>query len=183
MERIISRVEFEFRNSKVRVQAVCDYQAIELPGLVLGPFREGERYSIPLWAALELVRKGIVKFIEGPEVGNEELIRIHRRETRLSSSLAEELPGDFYPRLRMLLARVEREALKDPSRLTELKRLEAMARDIVNARLKKLVSIASSMARSQLMRRYLAPEEALVFDLVGELADAWREEVIKHGRT
>jgi len=180
VERIIRDVEFEFLNAKVRVQANCDYQALDLPGLELGPFKEGERYSLPLWAALELERKGIVKLIEAPELSVEELISIHSKETRIPKGLFE-LPSDFYPRLRMLLARVGREALKDPSKVPELRRVENMARDIVNARLKKLISLASSVARSPLTRRCLTPEEEFVFDLVGDIADTWREEVMGRG--
>jgi len=181
VERAISNAEFEFLNTKVRVQAECDFQALELPGLAIGPFSKGERYSLPLWVALELARKGVVKLVEPPELSTEELIRVHSRETRLSKGLAAELPGDFYPRLRRLLARVRDDAQRDPSRLAELGRLQHMARDIVDVRLKKIVSLASSVARSPLTRKYLTPEEELLFDVIGDLADAWREKVVGIG--
>lgn len=181
--RAIQDAEFEFLNSRARVQATCDYEAIRLPGLVLGPFKEGERYTMPLWAALELARKGIVSFIEPPELDSEELMKVHTRETRLAAGLAEELPEDFYPRLRRLLSKLEHEARRDPSKLVELRRWEGMAKDIVNARLKKIVSTASSMAKSSRVKRYLTPEEQVVFDLVGRIADTWRKEVVNYGRS
>ncbi len=170
-------MEFEFLNSKVRVQAEQDFQAIELPGLKLGPFSRGERYSMPLWAAEELERKGIVRMVERPELGDEDLMRFHSRETGLPGGPLE-LPGDFYPRLRRLLRKLEEEARRDPSLLPNLEKLRARAQDIVNARLKKIVSLASSVARSPMTRKYLTPEEELLFDLIGDLADTWREEVV-----
>ena len=177
VEKAILDAEFEFANAKVRVQAECDFQALELPGLRIGPFSKGERYSLPLWAALELAKKGVVKLIEPAELGVDELIRVHSRETRLSRGLSADLPEDFYPRLRRLLARLREEAARDPSRLRELDRVQHMARDVVNVRLKKVISLASSVARSPLTRKYLTPEEELLFDTVGDLADAWREVV------
>ncbi len=178
VERAISDAEFEFANAKVRVQAECDFQALELPGLKIGPFSKGERYSLPLWVALELARRGVVRLVEPAELSVDELIRAHSRETRLSRGLAADLPSDFYPRLRRLLAKLREEASRDPSRLRELDRVQHMARDIVNVRLKKVISLASSVARSPLTRKHLTPEEELLFDTIGDLADAWREEVV-----
>ncbi|RLI09518.1 hypothetical protein DRO32_00440 [Candidatus Bathyarchaeota archaeon] len=181
VRRAISDMEFEFSNSRVRVEAECDFEALELPGLKIGPFSRGERYTIHLWVAEELEKKGVVKMVERPELSDEEFMRYHKRETGLSGGLFE-LPADFYPRLRRKLARLEEEAGRNPSSLQELERLRARAQDVVNARLKKIVSLASSVAKSPMTRRYLTPEEEVIFDLVGDLADAWRGEVIKVGR-
>ena len=178
VEKAISDAEFEFKNAKVRVQAACDLQALELPGLTIGPFSKGERYTLPLWVAVELARRGVVKLIEPAELSVDELIKVHSRETRLSRGLSTELPSDFYPRLRRLLAKLREEAVRDPSRLQELGRIQHMARDIVDVRLKKIVSLASSVARSPLTRKYLTPEEELLFDAIGDLTDAWREKVV-----
>ncbi len=181
VERAISDAEFEFSNSRVRVKAEHDFQGIELPGLKIGPFTRGERYTLPLWVAEELERKGVVSLVEEPRLKPEELMVIHHREASLAKGLSE-LPSDFYPRLRRLLARARAEAQKDPGKLAELSRLLNWARDVVNARLKKIVSLASSVARSPLTRKYLTPEEELIFDLVGDLSDAWREVITGDGR-
>jgi len=176
----ISDAEFEFSNSKVRVQAERDFQAIELPGLSIGPFSKGERYTLLLWVAEELARKGIVKLVEEARLRPEELMTIHHREAGLSKGLSPDVPSDFYPRLRRLLAKAREEAEREPGRLQELNRLLNMAKDVVNARLKKIVSLASSVARSPLTRRDLTPEEEVIFDLIGDISDAWREEVLSH---
>ena len=177
VKRAIYDMEFEFLNAKVRVQAERDFQAIELPGLRIGPLSKGERYSMHLWVAEELEKKGIVKMVERPELKDEELMKFHSRETGLSGGPLE-LPSDFYPRLRRMLRKLEEAARRDPSVLTGLDKLRARAQDIVNARLKKIVSLASSVARSPMTRKYLTPEEEVIFDLVGDLTDTWREEVI-----
>jgi len=179
VEEVISNVGFDFVNSKVRVQAVEDFQAIELPGLRVGPFTKGERYVLPLWVAEELERKGIVRISEAAGLSPDDLITIHHRETGLAKGLFE-IPSDFYPRLRRLLAEVEKEATRNPDKLTHLNRLRNMARDIVNVRLKKIVSLASSMARSPLMKKNLTPEEIFVFEIIGAITDAWREKVIEY---
>ena len=180
VEEAISDAEFEFSNSKVRVQAERDFQAIELPGLRIGPFSRGKRYTLLLWAAEELARKGVVKLVEEACLKPEELMTIHHREAGLSKGLSPDVPSDFYPRLRRLLARAREEAEREPGKLQELNRLLNMARDVVNARLKKIVSLASSVARSPLTRKDLTPEEEVIFDLVGDISDAWREEVLSH---
>ena len=180
IEEAISDAEFEFSNSKVRVQAERDFQAIELPGLRIGPFSRGKRYTLLLWVAEELARKGVVKLVEEACLRPEELMTIHHREAGLSKGLSPDVPSDFYPRLRRLLARAREEAEREPGKLQELNRLLNMARDVVDARLKKIVSLASSVARSPLTRRDLTPEEELVFDLVGDISDAWREGVLSH---
>lgn len=177
IRRAICDMEFEFLNSKVRVEAERDYEAIELPGLRIGPLSRGERYTMPLWVAEELEKKGIIKMVERPELKDEDFIRYHKRETGLSGGPFE-LPSDFYPRLRRLIKKLEEEARRDPSLLPNLDRLRARAQDIVNARLKKIVSLASSVARSPMTRKYLTPEEEVIFDLIGDLTDTWREEVI-----
>jgi len=183
IEEAISDAEFEFSNSKVRVQAERDFQAIELPGLRIGPFSRGKRYTLLLWVAEELARKGVVKLVEEACLRPEELMTIHHREAGLSKGLSPDVPSDFYPRLRRLLARAREEAEREPGKLQELNRLLNMARDVVDARLKKIVSLASSVARSPLTRRDLTPEEELVFDLVGDISDAWREGVLSHVST
>ena len=180
VEKAISDAEFVFSNSKVRVHAECDFQAIELPGLKIGPFSRGKRYTLPLWVAEELARKGIVRLVEEASLRPEELMTIHHREASLSKGLSPDVPDDFYPRLRRLLARAREEAERDPGKLQELNRLLNMARDVVNARLKKIVSLASSVARSPLTRKDLTPEEEAIFELVGDISDAWREEVLGH---
>jgi len=174
----ISDAEFVFSNSKVRVQAERDFQAIELPGLRIGPFSRGERYTLLLWAAEELAKKGVVRLVEEACLKPEELMTVHHREAGLSKGLSPDVPSDFYPRLRRLLAKAREEAERNPEKLQELNRLLNMAKDVVNARLKKIVSLASSVARSPLTRRDLTPEEEVVFDLVGDISDTWREEVL-----
>lgn len=169
--------DFEFENTAVRIAVNRNCPKIELAGLEIGPFEEGKEYEVRFWIAQELEKAGIARFHEEDLLTAVKLYKIHWKERVQSVKQIAFLPRDFYPKLRRYLA-----DLKKPEKMREYEKAVRHSRDIINCRLKKLVSLASaSAAQTNQTINNLSVEEHSIYKLLRKNIEEWRTKILKEG--
>ncbi len=176
----IKDADFEFENMPVKVVANRNNPQIELPGIKLGPFTEGKEYEVRFWVAKELEKAGIARLRLDEPLDVTVLNKIHWKEARVQTSqrLAS-LPDKFYPKLRHYLEELNEEAIKKPEKRTDYEKAKKLFKDINTIRLKKIVSLASSPAKTRILTENLTEEERALYDYLFETISKWRNEILK----
>ncbi|MBS7635503.1 DNA replication complex GINS family protein, partial [Candidatus Bathyarchaeota archaeon] len=143
LRSLIEHSDFMFENNFVNVVAIINHPKIEMVGLSIGPFEEGKDYNIRLWIAQELERDGVVKIKEGA-LDATKLYRIQWTERIQAVSQLSSLPEDFYPKLRRMIEDLRSASKTSPEKMREYEYVQNLSLDIINCRLKKIISLASS---------------------------------------
>jgi len=175
----IKDLDFKFENSPVKVIANRNCPEIKLAGLTVGPFEEGNEYEVAYWIAKELVNSRIAHFREEEILDATKLYKIQWKERVQTAGRLASLPEDFYPKLRRYIKELKKESPKNPGKMREYERVGHLAKDIVNSRLKKIVSLASAPAQTEQILRNLTDEERLLYNMLYKLINKWRKEIIR----
>lgn len=178
---VIKDSETAFENSTVKVVANRNSQKIELAGFSAGPFEEGQEYEVLFWVAQELVKAGIARMKEEEQLDTVKLHKIHWKERIQTTTQIASLPENFYPQLRRFIADLRREAVKNPERMGELEKVMRASHDIVNCRLRKIVSIAAAQTRANDAFRNLTVEEQALYEHLYKVTNTWREKILSEG--
>lgn len=176
----IKNLDFSFEHSPSRIVANRNCPEIKLAGLTVGPFEEGNEYETFYWVALELDRSGIAHFREDENLGVAKLNKVQWTERVQTPGQISKLPEDFYPKLRRCLADLKREASKSPEKVLEHERGKQLTRDIVNSRLRKVVSIASAPAQTEQVLKNLTGEERFLYGQLYTLISDWRTQILEY---
>lgn len=175
----IKALDFIFENSPVKVIANRNCPEIKLAGLTVGPFEEGNEYEVLYWVARELEKFGVVRFRSEELLDSSKLYKIHWKERVQTAGQVSELPKDFYPKLRRYIAKLEVEAAKTPEKMREYEKVKQLAVDIVNLRLKKIISLASAPAQAEHILRNLTAEERLLYEHIYRLINKWKNQLLE----
>jgi len=173
--------DFSFENSLVRIVANSNRPEIRLAGLTVGPFEEGSEYEVRYWIARELEKAGIVRFREEDLLNLSRLHKIQWKERVQTARRISELPEDFYPKLRRYMAEIEEQMTKKPEKIREYEKIRQVAQDIINSRLKKIVSLGSASVQTQQILKNLTSEEKSLCKEIHKLVNGWRAQVLEKG--
>jgi hypothetical protein len=176
----IGSLDFHFEHQPTKIVANRSCQEIKLAGLNVGPFEEGNEYEIYNWIASELEKSGIVHFRENGDLNIAKLNRLQWSERVQTVGQILRLPEDFYPRLRRYLTSLRKEAAKTPEKMLENEKARQLTRDILNSRLKKIVSIASAPAQTEQTLKNLTGEERFLYDQLFTLINQWRTQILEY---
>jgi len=154
---------------------------IELAGLKIGPFQEGKEYDVMFWIAEELEKAGIARLKEEEMLDAMNLHKIHWKERVQSVKEISSLPEDFYPRLRHYLSSLRKDALKNPEKMKEYERVSGLSRDIVDCRLKKIISLASTSTQTEQFLKSMTREERDIYERLHPIISSWRNAILKVG--
>ena len=176
----IRDADFVFENLVVKIVANRDSPKIDLPGVKVGPFKEGKEYEVRYWIARELKKAGIAHIRMDEPLDLVMLNKIHWKERVQASQRGTSLPEDFYPKLRRYLEELNEEAIKKPEKRSDYEKAKNLSDDITQMRLKKIVSLSSS-ARDQTgqILRSLTKEEKYVYDCLHKIISEWKTEILK----
>ena len=177
----IRDADFEFENAPVKIVASRNCPEIELAGLKVGPFEEGREYDVRFWVAQELERARIGRFREEELLDAVKLHKISWKERVQSVTQVSSLPEDFYPKLRRYLAGLKEKTVKSAEKMREYEKTIRLSHDIVNCRLKKIVSLSSSSARTNRILENLTREERTLYDRLHQIIGEWRSSILKKG--
>ncbi|WP_455367987.1 hypothetical protein [[Eubacterium] cellulosolvens] len=177
--RDINDMEFEFENNTIRIIILQELPDLEVLGKKLGPFKKGDETDVPRWAAAEIVNSGAAKYREKEGITLQELSKVHWKEALPSSRQIPQLDRDFYSNLRHLLSSLKEEGKKDIEKLKEYEKALSTSNDIVNCRLRKLVTFAASAYQSTDLIKNLTPEEKVLLEDLTDLIAIWREKMVK----
>jgi hypothetical protein len=178
----IKNMDFNFDNSPMRIIANRNCPEIKLAGLSIGPFEEGNEYETYYWAASDLEKSGIVHFREEDIFSVAKLNKLQWTERVQTTGQMAKLPEDFYPRLRRCLSDLKRNSTSAPERMLECEKARQLTRDIINSRLRKIVSIASAPAQTEQTLKNLAKEERFLYDQLYTLINEWRTKILDYER-
>ena len=177
----IANLDFSFENSLLKIVANRNCPEIELAGLKVGPFEEGNEYEVQYWIARELVKSGIARFREEQMLDAAKLYKIQWKERVQTTRQISKLPEDFYPKLRRYLVELKEEITKKPEKMREHEKVKQLTQDIINSRLKKIVSLASSPAQTEQILKNFTGEERFLYKETFTLISEWRTQIIKNG--
>ena len=173
--------DFVYENTPVKIVASRNCPEIELVGLKVGPFEEGKEYEVRFWMAHELEKAGIARFREEELLNAVKLYKMHWKERVQSVRQISSLSEGFYPRLRRYLASLKREAVNNPEKMKEYEKVSRLSRDIINCRLKKIVSLASTFAQTNQILKNLTREERIIYERLSSIISDWRSKILKVG--
>jgi len=178
-EQLISAedADFIFENKLVRIVALRNSSKIELAGISVGPFEEGNEYEVRLWIARELERAGIAR-LRRDIIDISRLYKIQWVERVQSVGQISSLPEDFYPRLRRLIADLRELSKNNPEKLKEYEYVRRLSQDIVNCRLKKIISLASIPGPKEHILKNLTIEEKELYEKLNKIINEWRSGII-----
>ena len=175
----IGSQDLNFENSLVRIVANRSCPEIKLAGLDVGPFEEGNEYEVYHWVALELAKSGVAHFRQ-EELDATRLNKIQWTERIQTPGQISGLPDDFYPKLRRCLANIKGEMAKEPEKMREYERIKHLTQDIINSRLKKIVSMASAPDQTDNTLRNLTEEEKYLYEQLHKLVSLWKAQILEY---
>jgi hypothetical protein len=173
----IGDLDFSFENSPVTIIANRNCPEIKLAGLTIGPFDEGNEYETRYWVALELEKAGIAHFREDESLGTARLNKIQWTECVQTSGQISRLPDDFYPKLRRCLVQLKQDAAQSPEKMREYERAKQLTQDIINSRMKKIISIASTSTKTEHILKNLTQEERLLYEHLYRIVNEWKTQI------
>ncbi len=176
----LENLDFRFENSRVKVIANRNYPEMKLAGLSIGPFQEGNEYDVYYWIASELAATGIVHFREEDALDATKLYKVQWKERVQIAGQISELPEDFYPKLRRYLKQLKKEISKQPEKIQEYQKAKHLADDIVNSRLKKIVTLSAGPVQAEQILGKLTVEERLAYMQLGKIVSQWRAQILQY---
>jgi hypothetical protein len=176
----ISGLDFSFENSRLKIVANRNCSEIKLAGLKVGPFEEGNEYEVQYWIVRELVKSGIARFRKEELLDAAQLYKTQWKERVQTTRQISKLPEDFYPKLRRYLVELKQEITKKPEKMREYEKVGHLTQDIINSRLKKIVSLASAPAQTEQILRKFTREERFLYKEIYNLISEWRTHILKN---
>lgn len=166
----IKRFEVDFLNSMAKVKILIDDQRIKMgDGTTLEP-KLGSLIELERWIAEELAQSGIASLQDDVQLDRVSLNRLRWLETSISADNIRPLPQGFYPRARRLLQITSKTELKNE--------IDSTLREVLNARVRKLLRLAVAPSLPQDANVSLQPEEKLLYELIHRCLNSWKEGVL-----
>ena len=177
----VEDVDFDFENTQTRVVLTREVPDTSPKMSKLSSTRVGQEIEVPYWTAKELVQLGYARFREEDVLNYNSLSKIHWRETIPASRQLPALQGNFYCLLRRHVAELKELSKQDQVRLRELERTETLVRDIVNCRIRKIVSLAASPTPSEELMQGLTFEERILYSILNKTIAEWKSKLLGQG--
>ena len=176
----INDIDFNFHNASTTVILLKNLSSLKLGSIIIGPFKEGEEVETKNWIASELIKAGYARYHDDYAMNSVSLNKIHWRETRLQTGRRiSSLPDNFYPRLRRYLNSLKEKAISDASFAVEYDRSVRLVHDIINCRLKKIVSLAAAPSQTENVLRSLTNEERMLYTELHTKILEWNTYIFK----
>ncbi len=173
----VEDIDFDFENSQIRI--VVTREIPETPRMAkLSSAKIGQELELPYWTAKDLVQLGYARFREEDVLNYNSLSKIHWRETIPASRQLPALQSNFYCLLRRHLTELQQLSKQDQVKLRELERTESLVRDIVNCRIRKIVSIAASPTPSEELIQGLSHEERVLYTILNKTIEEWKSKLL-----
>jgi len=179
----VGNFDFIFEHSLIKIIANRNCPEIKLAGLNVGPFEEGNEYEVQYWIAQELEKAGIARFREEEHMEATKLYKIQWTERVQTTGQISKLPENFYPKLQRYLTELKKDSTKTPEKLRELEKIRQLTRDIVNSRLKKIVSLASAPTQPEQILKNFTGEERFLYEQLHKIIHEWRTRMLEYEET
>ncbi len=175
----LEEVDFEFENGPVKIIATKDSPEIKFNDITLGPLERGQEVELSFWIAEELVKSGLAKFRDEDALDMTKLSKIHWRETIPTSRQIPRIPENFYFILRRFLKEMREECKEDSSKIARYEKALSLSKDIVNCRVRKIISLAAISAGTTEMTKNMAAEEVALYGRLSAILNDWKDGLLK----
>ncbi|MHA1593832.1 MAG: hypothetical protein ACTSXJ_00215 [Candidatus Baldrarchaeia archaeon] len=176
----LRRLAFEFLHKKVKVMFLRDFPEIDLGEDKIGPFKKGDTVEMYLWLAKILSQEGIARIEEGlDKFTSVDLYKILRAE--IGKPGINPLPEMFYLTVREQMESMKASERESPHAAGESERLATFLRDIMIARLNKIIKLALQNPRPSELNA-LSQEEKVLYEKLSGIIRTWIEEITGEGR-
>ena len=176
----IKDTDFNFEHTPVRILINRPLPETQLTGLKIGPYEEGKEYDVPYWIANELEKAGIARLRDEELLDTKKLDKTLWKEKVQQTRQISHIEQDFYPRLRRYLQNLKKQANTNPEKAQEYRKATDAAKDIINIRLRKIISLASSPEQTnQTLNNDLAKEEHTLYDQLYATINEWKSDMLK----
>ena len=174
----IDDVDFDFENMSAKIIASKNIQDLKVADVDVGPIEEGQELETRYWIAAQLVSAGMASFRDDGLMTFNVLYKIQWKETKLQMGRRiSSLPEYFYPRLRRYLSQLKKKASTDATRASEYNNALRLSHDVVNCRLKKIVSLSTSSAQTEDLLQNLSKEERVLYERLHNIVSTWRSKI------
>jgi len=172
MKKHLNDIQYKFKLSTVTVTAKEDLDQIQIEDYLVKNVSSGDTVDLPVWVASVLHERNLVEVNEDSlEV---EIFRLINRE-RIQKTLAlSEIKDNFYFKLNIFLTNSKINLQKNPELKNDYDKLYNSALDLVNIRIKKIVSLASLSTHPDDLTIKLTPEEQFLFNEIKSTIVKWR---------
>ncbi len=182
LEKVLATIEdvdFAFENSFIKAVAIKGYPEVKLAGLKAESLVERGECEVRRWAIEELERAGVIRPLEMEQFDLTKLSKMHWKEGVQPPKLMVPLPWDFYPRLRRYIGSLRRSAMNNPEKMKEYERALQLSKDLVNIRLRKIISLASASAQVDRLLQSLTKEEQELYKALRFAIDEWKRKILE----
>ena len=168
MSSKVAHLNYETR--QITCRAAKKISAINTPGVSIPATEEGREFTTWLWVAKELVEAGLAEY-SGDPLSQPEWTQVHFKERLNPAGPPGPLPDDFYSRAYQSFNLVK----LDKEKASNLGRMRARFREILESRIGRIARMASAEADSPTSP--LQKEEEQLYEMVHRLIAAWREDL------
>jgi hypothetical protein len=177
----VEDIDFDFENSQTRITLTREIPDTSSKLSRVMATKVGQEVEVPYWTARELVQLGYARFREEDVLNYNSLSKIHWRETIPASRQLPALQANFYCLLRRHVSDLKELSKQDQVKLRELERTESLVRDIVNCRIRKIVSLAASPTPSEELIQGLTYEERILYSILNRTIVDWKSKLLGSG--
>jgi hypothetical protein len=174
----VEDIDFDFENSQTRIVLTREIPDTSSKLFRVLSYKMGQEVEVPYWTARELVQLGYARFREEDVLNYNALSKIHWRETIPASRQLPALQANFYCLLRRHVTDLKELSKQDQVKLRELERTESLVRDIVNCRIRKIVSLAASPTPSEELIQVLTYEERILYSILNKTIVDWKAKLL-----
>ena len=175
----LEEINFNFENGLVKIIPTKDSSEIKLNDITVGPFKRGQEVELTYWIAEELVKSGLAKFRDEDMLDVTKLSKIHWKETIPASKQIPRIPKNFYFMLRRFLNGMNEESKEDSSKIAHYEKALSLSKDIVNCRVRKIISLSAISAGTTEMTKNMAAEEMALYDKLSVIISDWKDGLLK----
>jgi hypothetical protein len=175
----MKRFEMAFLNESRECIFQENVSQMNVAGEKLGPFKKGDRASLPNWVIEKLLKYDYVDIV--PEDAYESLRRLqnlYREEEKQPHKLQSFQPFLYTAIARKTLRLQSDKTSMDPRKYDEVEKLRKMTPFLVETRLSKILRVAKSGAYQE-KRNQMAHEERWLCEELVELLSGWRQNVME----
>ncbi len=168
--RELHRVAFGIETQPVKIKTLHDVKSIPLGSGKVGPFRKGNSYSIPLWQAIILREFNLVEPEDSVPISRSDIQKQVSREA--TTQKLSGFPNHFYISARGEEDVIEAHVKANLEPKDNLKRFHAYLYDLVQARLSKILKLATSPP-SRATLQEIPEEEQILLARLSKLIGEW----------
>ena len=120
--KLIEDADFIYENTNTKILIKRNCPEIKIPGLTVGPFKEGKEYEVKFWIAKELEKNGIARFRDEEVLNAVRLYKLHWKESVQPAKQIAPLSSHFYPKLRRYLNDLKSQRIKKPEKICTIEK-------------------------------------------------------------